>query len=144
VALTRSVPKADTDRTMLLGRSNAPRWPRGQKFSLSPAGVTAEESYRAAVAGARGAGRTALDTALAAWASPLAVAPGDGLILEELHAKARGLGDVSGALEDAGIEAAEVRLAMDRLVKAGLVALLPLASQAEKEPAPVRPTRWQY
>ncbi|BDG04838.1 hypothetical protein [Anaeromyxobacter oryzae] len=113
---------------------------------LSPSGVAAEEAYRAAYTAARGGGRSALDAALAAWASPLAVAPGDGLILRELQAKPRGLADVTGALEDAGIAPAEVRLAMDRLVKAGLVALVPLASQAEKEPAPPAAprTRWQY
>ncbi len=131
---------------MLLGRSSdGPRWPRGQKFTLSPSGVAAEEASRAAVLVARGGGRAALDAALAAWASPLAVAPGDGVVLRELQAKPRGVADVTGALEDAGIAPAEVRLAMERLVKAGLVALVPLASQAEKAAAPAPPrTRWQY
>jgi hypothetical protein len=132
---------------MLLGRSSdGPRWPRGQKFTLSPAGVGAEESYRSAFTGARGGGRSALDAALAAWAGPLAVAPGDGVVLRELAAKPRGLADVTTALEDTGIAPAEVRQAMDRLVKAGLVSLVPLASQVEKaaEPLPPPRTRWQY
>lgn len=121
-------------------RSDGPRWARGQKFSLSVAGTEAEEAYRAAVTGARGGGRPALDAALAAWAAPRQVAPGDGVLLAELKAKPRGLADVTRALEDTGIAAADVRLALDRLVKAGLAELVPLPSQ-EREP--VRPPpRW--
>ena len=105
------------------------RWPRGQKFTLSPAGVGARDGYRAAVLEARSAGRAALDAALAAWAAPHAIAPGDGVLLGELGGKPRGLADLAATLEECGIEAAEVRRAIDRLVAADLVAPVPLASQ---------------
>jgi hypothetical protein len=105
------------------------RWPRGQKFTPSPEGVTAEEAYRTAVAAARQSGRAALDAALAAWAAPLGVQPGDGVVLSQLRAERRGIPDLCRALEEAGIAAAEVRAAVDRLVAAGAVVPVPLASQ---------------
>lgn len=126
---------------MLQGKSSdGPRWPRGQKFMLSATGVAAEEAYRAAFTGARGGGRSALDAALAAWAAPLAVAPADGVLLGELRTKPRGLPELTQALEDAGTAPSEVRLGLDRLVKAGLVALVPLASAQTKD-APTPPPR---
>ncbi len=128
---------------MQLGKDDAaPRWARGQKFTLSAAGRTAEEAYRAAVLEARGAGRSALEAALAAWAAPHPpVQPGDGVLLGELKAKPPGLTELARALEGAGIEAAEVRAALGRLVAAGLVELVPLASQlAAAERPPVH--RW--
>jgi hypothetical protein len=105
------------------------RWPRGQKFTLSSEGAAVEEAYRAAVAAARQSGRAALDAALAAWAAPLGVQPGDGVVLSELRVERRGIPELSRALEEAGIELAEVRAAVDRLVTAGAVAPVPLASQ---------------
>src|SRR5690242_8377202 len=105
------------------------RWPRGQKFTPSPEGVAAEEAYRAVVAGARQSGRATLDAALAAWAAPLGVLPGDGVVLSELRADRRGIPELCRALEEAGIAAAEVRAAVDRLVAAGAVVPVPLASQ---------------
>jgi hypothetical protein len=105
------------------------RWPRGQKFSLSLSGASAEEAYRSAVLGARSAGRAALEGALEAWARPHGIRPGDGVVLGELRAGRRGLADLSRALEECGIEPREVRAAVDRLVAAGLVDALPLASQ---------------
>ena len=105
------------------------RWPRGQKFTLSAEGATAEESYRAAVASARARGRAALDAALAAWAAPLGVHPGDGVLLSQLREVRRGIGELSSALEDAGIAAEEVRAAIERLVASGAVTPVPLASQ---------------
>lgn len=129
---------------MQLGKSDAtPRWARGQKFTLSSAGREVEAAYRAAVAEARGAGRAALEGALAAWAAPHApVLPGDGVLLGELtRAKPPGVAELGRALEAAGIEAAEVRAALGRLVAAGLVELVPLASQlAAAERPPV--SRW--
>ena len=120
----------------------APRWARGQKFTLSPAGREAEEAHRAAVLDVRGAGRPALEAALAAWAAPHAPVPAcDGVLLGELKGKPPGLADLTRALEAAGIAPAEVRAALARLVSAGLVLLVPLASQ---QPAPERPplSRW--
>lgn len=110
--------------------SAAPRrWPRGQKFATSAAGQGAEDAYRAAVLSARASGRAALDAALAAWAAPLGVEPQDGVVLGELRAKPRGLGDLADALLECGIDAAAVRAAIDRLFTAGLAEPVPLASQ---------------
>lgn len=102
----------------------------------------AQETYRAAVLEARGAGRSALESALAAWALPHApVAGGDGVLLGELTGKPPGLADLTRALEDTGLAAGDVRAALDRLVRAGLVALVPLASQlAAERPPPA--SRW--
>ena len=116
---------------MLMGkRGDAKRtWPRGQKFTLSPSGEEAQVAYRDAVLAARASGRQALETALAGWASPRHVAPGDGVVLAELAGKRLGLPHLCEALESSGIERAEVRGAIDRLVDAGLVETVPLASQ---------------
>ena len=72
------------------------------------------------VSGRRALGRATLDAALAAWAAPFGVQPGDGLLLTELRGHRRGLNDLVAALESSGIEPAEVRSAVDRLVRAGL------------------------
>jgi hypothetical protein len=105
------------------------RWPRGQKFTVSDAGLEAEEAYRATVGAARSSGRPALEAALAAWAGPHNLSPGDGVVLSELRGKRLGVPDLCRSLEAAGIEPAEVRAAVDRLVAAGVVQALPLASQ---------------
>jgi hypothetical protein len=105
------------------------RWPRGQKFTPTASGDEAEAAYREAVLGARASGRTALEAALAAWAVPRLVAPGDGVVLCELSGKRLGLPQLVDALATSGIERDEVRGALDRLLTAGFVALVPLASQ---------------
>ena len=96
------------------------RWPRGQKFKLSTAGEAADQLHRDTVTGARSSGRSSLDAALAAWAAPFGVQPGDGLLLSELRGQRRGLGELVQALEPSGIEAGDVKAAVDRLVQAGL------------------------
>jgi hypothetical protein len=111
------------------GADGARRWPRGQKFTISVSGLRADDAYRAAVLQARASGRTALDAAVAAWAAPLGVSPGDGVVLGELRTTRRGLSDLAEGLEACGIEPKEVRAAVDRLVTAGLVDPVPLASQ---------------
>ncbi len=113
------------------GADGARRWPRGQKFTISLSGLRADDAYRAAVLEARASGRTALDAAVAAWAKPLGIAPGDGVVLGEVRARRRGLADLAEALEACGIEAKEVRAGVDRLVTAGLVDPVPLASQVD-------------
>ena len=110
-------------------KSTPKRWPRGQKFTLSVAGEAAELAHREAVNGARSSGRATLQAALAAWAAPLAVHGGDGVLLVELRGQKKGLNELARALEDTGIEAAEVKAAVDRLVLAGLAEPVPLASQ---------------
>jgi hypothetical protein len=111
--------------------SDARRWPRGQKFTLSTVGGDAQEAYRAAVLTARASGRAALETALSAWATPRQVAPGDGIIVAELSGKRLGLSDLCEALETSGIVPDEVRAGVARLVDAGIVEPVPLASQLE-------------
>lgn len=113
-----------------------PRWPRGQKFTPSTTGAEAARAYRAAVTEARGMGRSGLDTALAAWATALGVNPTDGAVLVELKDKPVGLPDLGRSLEQAGVELTELRAALDRLVKAGLVDLVPPPSQQDKPPPP--------
>jgi hypothetical protein len=108
------------------------RWPRGQKFTLSAAGAEAEEAYRTAVLGSRSSGRSALESALSAWAAPRRVAPGDGVLLAELSGKRVGLPQLVDALEPTGIPADEVRAAVARLVEAGIVDAVPLGSQLER------------
>jgi hypothetical protein len=123
---------------MFSGRMNdGPRWPRGQKFSLSPVGREAQEAYRVAVLSARGQSRAALDAALAGWATPRNVEPSDGVLLGELLERPRGLPDLTRALEDAGTSGAEVRAALARLIAAALVDAVVPARPVEE---PVR--RW--
>lgn len=105
------------------------RFARGQKFTLSAAGAEAAEAYRAAVQEARTSGRAALEAALVAWAQPRGVAAGDGIILAELAGKPVGLSRLAEALEPSGVTAEEVRAAVGRLLDAGIVELVPLASQ---------------
>lgn len=125
---------------MFPGKLNdGPRWPRGQKFTLSLAGREAQEAYRTAVLAARGQSRAALDAALGAWAEPRQVQPADGVLLGELLERPRGLPELTRALEAAGISAAEVRASIARLVKSGLVDAIPMKPAEE----PLRPpTRW--
>ena len=117
---------------MLSGKpsNGTKRWPRGQKFALSSVGAAAQDAYHAAVTGARASGRTALEAALAAWATPRGVAPGDGAILAELAGKRLGIGALCEALEVTGIAPDEVRAGIGRLVEAGIVEPLPPASRA--------------
>lgn len=116
----------------MLGKlpNGAKRWPRGQKFALSPTGAAAQDAYHAAVVGARSSGRTALEAALAAWATPRGVAPGDGAILAELAGKRLGIGALCESLEATGIAPEEVRAGIGRLVAAGIVEPLPPSSRA--------------
>jgi hypothetical protein len=109
---------------------DAKRWPRGQKFALSPVGAAAQDAYHAAVLGARASGRPALEAALSAWATPRGVAPADGAILSELAGKRLGIGALCEALEVTGIAPDEVRAGIGRLVEAGIVEPLPPASRA--------------
>jgi hypothetical protein len=110
--------------------SDRRRWPRGQKFALSAVGAEAEEAYRSAVLGARSSGRSVLEAALAGWAGPRRLAPGDGVVLAELSGKQLGLAHLCESLEVTGIPADEVRAAVGRLVDAGIVQPVPLAPKA--------------
>ena len=110
--------------------SGGHRWPRGQRFALTAAGVSAEEALAAAVREARAQGRTALETAQLGWAGPLGLQPADGVVLAQLRQGRQSLADVAEALADCGLTRADVKLAMDRLVDRALVEPLPLPAQA--------------
>ena len=105
------------------------RWPRGQRFSLSPLGVESAVAYRQAVAGARAQGRDSLEAAERAWGEPRGLAPGDGVVLCQIEPGRRSLADLHRALEDCGTTAAEVKAAVDRLADAGLVEPSPPVAQ---------------
>jgi hypothetical protein len=112
---------------------NAPkRWPRGQKFSLTEVGASAEAAYRTAVAEARGGGRSALDGALQAWAQPHGLAPNDGVVLGELRDGKAGVTDLVRGLEPAGFAPEEIRAAIERLVTAALLEPLPSPSETAR------------
>ncbi len=116
---------------MLTGKSmdGRRRFARGQKFTLSAAGAAAEATYREAVLASRASGRQALETALVGWAESFRVAPGDGMVLAELSGKRVGLSRLCEALDTSGVAPDEIRAAVGRLVDAGIVELVPLASQ---------------
>jgi hypothetical protein len=111
-------------------RKGPKRWPRGQKFSLTEIGLSAEAEYRATVTEMRSSGRSVLDGALAAWATPRGVAPKDGVVLAELRDGKAGVGDLVRELEPAGFAPDEVRAAIERLVAAALLSPLPLPSES--------------
>ena len=106
------------------------RWPRGQKFVLSVAGVEAEAAYRDAIAAARAQGRTALEASQRTWAEPLRVEPSDGVVLGELRGGKKSIGDIARGLEDCGVTPAEVKSAIDRLTDAALVEPAALPAEA--------------
>jgi hypothetical protein len=106
------------------------RWPRGQKFSLSPAGVSAEAAYREVVVTARAQGRGTLEAAERAWAEPLHLQPGDGVVLGELRGGKKSIADIARGLEDCGTTPTEVKSAIDRLSEGALVEPTPIAATA--------------
>jgi hypothetical protein len=99
------------------------RWAPRQRFGLSPAGNQARLARERAIASARieDNGRQGLDEALAAWAKPLGIEPGDGVFLEELSHGLRTVSQVAESLADCGTSKAEVQAATDRLYKAALL-----------------------
>jgi hypothetical protein len=106
------------------------RWPRGQKFAMSPNGAAAEAAYREVVVTARAQGRATLESAERAWAEPLHLQPGDGVVLGELRSGKKSIADVARALEDCGTTQPEVKSAIDRLSEAGLVEPTPVSAAA--------------
>lgn len=106
------------------------RWPRGQKFALASAGVSAEAAYREMIAAARSSGRSTLDAAQRAWAEPLGILPADGVVLSELRVAKRSIADLAKALDDCGVTLADVKSAVDRLTDAQLVEPAPAVDAA--------------
>lgn len=97
------------------------RWPRGQKFCLSPSGVDAEARYQAALRACREiGGRAAFDQATGAWAASLGLQPGDGAYLAELRSSQRSMVELVELLDDCGATTGEAKAALDRLLNANL------------------------
>jgi len=103
------------------------RWPRGQRFALSPKGVDAEQSYQHMVVASRSeasrsdTGRASFDGERAAWALPLGLLPEDGLYLSELQSGPRTQEELTRSLEACGSLPREVKAAIARLVDSGMV-----------------------
>jgi hypothetical protein len=111
------------------------RWPRGQRFTLSPPGVEAEQAYRATVMDVRSLGRAALAQAERRWAEAHGLSPSDGVVMAEIRPGRRSLADLARSLESCGTPAAQIRESVDRLVERGLVDALPLPG-APTSPVP--------
>ncbi len=113
------------------------RYGRAQKFRLSPKGTEAAASYAAMIEAAReGTGRAQFDAARAAWGTPLGLVAEDGLFLVEFSAGERTLAEATRNLEGCGTTPKEVKAAVDRLLKLGMLEPLPAAP-----PPPAPPPR---
>lgn len=99
------------------------RWAPRQRFSLSAAGQHARAAREQAISQARtrDTGREMLDAAVAEWAQPLNIQPGDGVYLEEFARGPITVAQATEALADCGAQKPEVQAAADRLFKAGLL-----------------------
>ena len=106
------------------------RWPRGQRFQLTPAGVDSEAAHASVIRDARAQGRAALDAARQRWAEPLGLYPSDGVVLAEIKLGRSSLAEVSAALDGCGLERAEVKASVDRLVEKHLAEPLPAQLEA--------------
>lgn len=107
------------------GRKEGPRWPRKQRFRLSAIGTEAEADYQAAVKSSHScAGREAFDQAMATWATPLGVQPGDGVYLSELRISVQTLTELVDRLISCGTTKSEAEAALERLLSAKLAELV--------------------
>ena len=120
--------------------SSTPRvkWSRSQRFQLSTAGRQAGHTYREVIVASRAeSGRKPFDAARAEWAAKLLLEPGDGLYLGELLAAPRTIPELTEALDGCGPQRADVKLAVERLVKARIIELV-----APPPPPAPPPRRW--
>lgn len=107
---------------MISDRTPPARWPRMQKFALSPRGLQAEAAYRDAIVASRSReGRESFDGARTAWAAQFALQPDDGLYLAEVRDRPVNLQQVVAALETCGKRRVDAVAAIERLVDAGFV-----------------------
>lgn len=98
------------------------RWPRSQRFLLSPKGQEAEQLYRSVIVSARDTGgRASFDEARKSWADTHKVQPDDGLYLGEVSSGPKALEQLVAALDDCGKTKADAIDALERLCDAGLV-----------------------
>lgn len=108
-----------------LERGEGSRWPRMQRFQLSAIGTEAEAAYQAAVKSSHNrGGREAFDQAVATWAAPLGVQPGDGVFLSELRISVQTLTELVECLVSCGTTKSEATAALDRLLSAKLAELV--------------------
>jgi hypothetical protein len=114
------------------------KWSRSQRFQLSQAGREAGTNYRAVIVASREeAGRKSFDAARAEWATRLLMEPNDGLYLGELSSEPKTIEEMAASLDGCGPGRAEVRKAIERLVRLRIVELI--------VPPPVQPPpprRW--
>ena len=126
---------------MSADESKSPRvkWSRSQRFQLSAAGRAAGHTYKEVIVASRAeAGRKSFDAARAEWAAKLLLEPGDGLYLGELLAAPRSIPELTEALDGCGPQKADVKVAVERLVKANI---LELVAPPPPPPGPP-PRRW--
>ena len=113
------------------------RWPRSQRFQLSPDGREAGINYREVIVAARTEeGRKSFDAARAAWAIRLALDATDGLYLGELQSGPKTIEEMAVSLEGCGPQRADVRKAVERLVRLNM--LEPIVPPPPPPPAPHR------
>ena len=102
------------------------RWPRSQRFLLSPKGGEAEASYRTLIVASRQQeGRASFEAARATWAGQYAVQADDGLYLQEIATKPQNMTQLTTALEVCGKRRVDTIEALGRLFDAGLISTAP-------------------
>jgi hypothetical protein len=112
------------------------KWPRSQRFRLSPVGREAGANYREVIVAARSeAGRKSFDAARAEWAARLTLDASDGLYLAELQSGPKTIAEMTSSLDGCGPAPSDVRKAVERLV------LLRMVEPIAPPPAPPPPPR---
>ena len=107
---------------MIDDRPPRARWPRNQRFTLSPTGIAAELAYRTEIVASRAReGRASYDSARAAWATAHGIEPDDGLYLGELTGKPKNVQEVATAVESCGKSRHDALSAMERMFDARLI-----------------------
>jgi hypothetical protein len=118
------------------GAEEKVRYGRTQKFRLSPKGLEAKVAYARMIEAAKeGTGRAQFDAARASWGTSLGLAPEDGLFLVEFGEGERTITEASRNLEGCGTTAKEVKAAVDRLLKAGMLEPVPAEAPAPAPPS---------
>lgn len=106
----------------------APRWPKAQRFELSPRGRTIAAAYRADVAASRGPSvHRPFEHARATWAERFGLALDDGLYLIEIDDQPCTLRQLDESLAICGQSRGVILDSVRRLLRVGLLRLVPLA-----------------
>jgi hypothetical protein len=115
------------------------RFGRAQKFRLSSKGVEATAAYSRMIEGAKeGTGRAQFDAARAAWGAPLGLSAEDGLFLVEFGEEGKTLPEATRNLDGCGTTPKEVKAAVERLLKCGMLEAVPAP------PPPPAPPQRRY